>query len=210
VRVASGLNITWLQNLGTERVGAQLSIAVDPKDRKTVYVAWGDGLDPANFTLHVRSSNDGGLTWSPSDLKTVVSATNPALAINREGTVGFLYQKLVNPGTCQGGGPGIACWETHFEQHRHHAWKDLAQPLANVPDNVSNYLTLGDYNHVLAVGETFHGAFSANNYPDKKNFHPAVKFHRHVDWVTHKLFADAAHTVPVSPSVDPFYFKVSD
>ena len=209
VLVATGLAMTWMGDLGQERVGSQLSIAVDPRDSQIVYVAWGDGLNPSNFTLHVRNSTDGGKTWSTTDLKTIASATNPALAINDKGTVGFLYQKLVNPGTCAGGGPGVPCWETHFEMGRKTDWRDLHRPLANVPDNAGSF-PLGDYDHVLAVGEKFYGAFSANNYPDRSNFYSDVKFHRHVDWGAHKLFADPAHTIAVAPSVDPFFFTVED
>ncbi|MFZ0821626.1 MAG: hypothetical protein WAM91_16295 [Candidatus Acidiferrales bacterium] len=209
VRVATGLSMTWLGNLGQERVGSQLSIAVDPNDSQIVYVAWGDGLNPNNFTLHVRNSTDGGKTWSATDLKTVESATNPALAINSKGRVGFLYQKLVSPGTCAGGGPGVPCWETHFERGKKTDWSDLRHPLANVPDNAGSF-PLGDYVHVLAVGERFYGAFSANNYPDKGNFYSDVKFHRYVDWGAHKLYADAAHTTFVAPSVDPFFFSIEE
>lgn len=209
VLVATGLVMTWLGDLGHERVGTQLSIAVDPENSQIVYVAWGDGANPANFTLHVRNSTDGGNTWSGSDLKTVASATNPALAINSKGTVGFLYQKLVSPGTCQGGGPGVACWETHFERGRNTDWHDLSRPLSNTPDNIA-FFPLGDYEHLLSVGEKFYGAFCANNFPDKDNFFHDVRFQRHVDWTTHKLFADAAHTIVVAPSIDPFEFSVEE
>jgi len=40
---------------------------------------------------------------------------------------------------------------------------------------------LGDYDNVLAIGKSFTGAFSANNYPDSRNFYPGVKFQRYVD-----------------------------
>lgn len=207
VRVATSLAMSWLGDLGNERVGAQLSIAVDPKDSKKVYVAWGDGANPNNFTLHLRRSLDGGKTWSSSDLKTVGNATNPALAINDDGRVGFLYQQLVNPGTCKGG--GVACWETHFERQKGNTWKDLPYPLANVPDNAGGF-PLGDYVHLMAVEDKFYGVFSANNFPDKSNFYPDVKYQRQVDWNTHQLFGDAAHTVVVSPSIDPYFFTVDD
>ena len=209
VLVATGLAMSWLGDLGQERVGAQLSIAVDPKDSQKVYVAWGDGANPANFTLHVRRSVNGGKTWTSSDLKTVANATNPAFAINDDGRVGFLYQQLVNPGTCQGGGPGIPCWETHFERLKGSTWKDLPHPLANVPDNDGGFPE-GDYIHLMAVEDKFYGAFCANNYPDQANFYPGVKYQRQVDWTTHQLFADVAHTIAVSRSADPFFFKVED
>jgi len=209
VRVATGLVMSWLGDLGLERVGAQLSIAVDPKDSQKVYVAWGDGANPNNFTLHVRRSTDGGKTWSASDLKTVSTATNPALAINDDGRVGFLYQQLVNPGTCKRSGGGTSCWETHFERLKGSKWKDLPHPLANVADNAGGF-PLGDYVHLMAVEDKFYGVFSANNYPDTANFYPNVKYQRQVDWSTHQLFSDAAHTMVVSHSVDPFFFTVED
>ena len=209
VLVATGLSMSWLGDLGNERVGAQLSIAVDPKDSQKVYVAWGDGANPNNFMLHVRRSSDGGKTWSTSDLKAVSTATNPALAINDDGRVGFLYQQLVNPGTCKGGGAGVPCWETHLERLKGSTWKDLPHPLANVPDNAGGF-PLGDYVHLMAVEDRFYGVFSANNYPDTDNFYPKVKYQRQVDWSTHKLYGDAAHTIVVSPSVDPYFFTVDD
>jgi len=206
IRVATGLAMVWYEYLGRERVGSQLSLAVNPTDWRIVYVAWGDGLDPANFTLHVRNSIDGGKTWGKTDLKTVPAATNPALAINTEGTVGFLYQKLVKPGTCIGPA-GFGCWETHFELGKGSNWHDLPHPLSNTPDNLGDF-PLGDYDNVLAVGKKFYGAFSANNSPDRANFYPGVKFQRYVDWTAHKLFGDAAQTVVVKPSIDPFEFAV--
>lgn len=208
VRVAINLSMSWLGGLGLERVGDQLSIAVDPEDSQKVYVAWGDGANAGDFELHVRQSSDGGRTWSKSDLKTVHKATNPALAVNDDGRVGFLYQQLVKEGTCKGG-PAVPCWETHFERLKGSTWRDLPHPLANVPDNAGNF-PLGDYIHVMAVGDKFYGAFSANNYPDKANFYPGVKYQRHVDWRTHQLFGDRAHTMVVPSSVDPYFFTVSE
>jgi hypothetical protein len=208
VRVVTNQNIVWFANLGTQRIGTQLSTAVDPTNRLIVYVVWAEGSTAANYTLHVRKSVDGGATWS-ADLKTIVAATNPALAVNTDGKLGFLYQKLVNPGTCHGGGPGVACWETHFEIYNGTAWTDLPHPLANVPDNAGSF-SLGDYDHVLALGKDFYGAFSANNFPDTQNFYPGVQYQRYVDWSSHTLFADAAHTSSAAPSVDPYFFHVQD
>jgi hypothetical protein len=206
VRVVSGVSVVWAGALGNERLqGSQISIAVDPNDSNNVYVAWADGTS-ANYTLHVRHSTDGGAHWG-ADVKTVTPADNPALAINKLGVVGFLYQKFVNPGTCHGGGAGVPCWETHFETYDGTTWTDLPHPLANVPDNAGGF-PLGDYVHVLAIGQDFYGAFAANNYPDTNNFYPGVQYQRYADFTSHTLFADAGHTTTVSPSFDPFFFHV--
>jgi len=113
-RVAIGVPLRWAADFGSQiTLSSQISIAVDPSSRQTVWLAWADGASPtaSNYTLHVRRSTDGGQTWT-GDLRAVVPATNPALAINNSGKVGFLYQKFVNPGACAGGG---SCWETHLE-----------------------------------------------------------------------------------------------
>jgi hypothetical protein len=44
-------------------------------------------------------------------LITVTSATNPALAVNNQGTIGFLYQQLVGTGAAQQ-------FVTHFPDKR--------------------------------------------------------------------------------------------
>ncbi len=109
MRVVTGASRTPLGALlGTQRVGAQCAIAVDPRDSSTVYIAWADGTTGANQTIHVRSSTNRGAagSWS-GDLTTVASATNPGLAINRHGAVGFLFQRLHSSG-------GLNRWETHF------------------------------------------------------------------------------------------------
>ena len=112
--------------LGTQRVGGQCAIAVDPRNSSIVYIAWADGTAGANQTIHVRRSTDRGVTWSASDIRTIANATNPGLAINQHGRVGFLYQQLHNPG-------GGNRWNTRFE-----SWDDdLGSPtnvsLADVP-----------------------------------------------------------------------------
>lgn len=209
VRVVQGVSIVSGGELGNERlVGSQLSIAVDPNDSNTVYVAWADGTS-ANYTLHVRHSSTGGTSWDTADLISVSPADNPALAINKDGLIGFLYQKYVSAGTCHGGGTGVACWETHFETYDGTTWTDLPTPLANTPDNAGSF-PLGDYEHVMAVGRDFYGAFSASNYPDTANFYSGVQYLRYVNWSSHNLYADAGHTTPVNPSVDPFFFHITE
>jgi hypothetical protein len=78
-------------NLGTQRVGSSLTIAVDPTDSKRVYIAWCDGLASSSspYTLHVRRSDDSGQSWT-GDLFSVANTTNPGVAVNTSGVVGLL------------------------------------------------------------------------------------------------------------------------
>ena len=66
---------------------------------------------------------------------------------------------------------------------------------------------IGDYCHLVALGHEFFGIFSASNFPDRKNFPRGVKYQRHVNWSTHRLFANATKTTTVAPSIDPFFFR---
>jgi hypothetical protein len=67
---------------------------------------------------------------------------------------------------------------------------------------------LGDYDHLLAVGQTFFGIFSTNNTPDMANFPNGVKYQRNANFTTHKLL-NISGTAPVAVSIDPFFFKVT-
>jgi hypothetical protein len=200
MRVVTGVNrCPFASLLGTQRVGASGAIAVDPRDSTTVYIAWADGTTGANQTIHVRSSNTSGVTWSSADVRTIAAATNPALAINSHGEVGFLYQKLHNPGSGNR-------WETHFET----LVSASDTILADVPDSNGTYTgpnPIGDYAGLIAVGKNFYGIFCGNNTPDNANFPQGVTYQRNADFVTHTL-KDLAST-PVAASIDPFFFKVT-
>ena len=177
---------------------------MDPRDSNTVYVAWGDGSG-ATYTLHLRRSSDGGVTWS-GDLRTVVAATNPCLAINQLGTVAFMYQRLVNPGAGDR-------WQTHLERSVDgFATLPSDAILADVPDNNGSYTgtnPIGDYACLLAVGNDFYGVFSGNNTPDLANFPNGVIYQRNADFVTQTLLA-LDNVTPVAVSIDPFFFHVSE
>jgi hypothetical protein len=191
--------------LGTQRVGGgQPTIAVDPRDSRHVCIAWAEGYSAPIQALKVRCSTDGGATWS-GDLRTIPSATNPALAINSRGTVGFLYQKFVSSGI----------WETHLERSSNdfataptdiilHAFSSgfMNPPQGDLP--------LGDYLHLMAVGKDFYGVFSGWNRPQSNWFPNGVTYQRFASFTTNKLYADAAMTVIVPPSIDPFFFKVTE
>jgi hypothetical protein len=209
-RVAIGVPLRWRSDFGSQiSLSSQISIAVDPASSQTVWLAWADGASPtnSNYTLHVRRSTDGGQTWS-GDLRAVVPATNPALAINRNGKVGFLYQKFVNAGTCASGG---SCWETHLERTSDGVtWSDLVLANVSAAPHTAFHRDIGDYLHLMAVGRDFYGVFSADNAPNPANFPNHVSYLRYADFTTHQLFADAAHTIPVPTSIDPFFFHVTE
>jgi hypothetical protein len=206
VRVVQGITIPWRNShfLGQERVGSHLSIAVDPTNSNVVYLAWADFPNGnAPYTIHLRKSTDGGVTWS-GDLRAIANGICPALAVNSAGNVGFLYQTLTTNGTR---------WETHIEiSSDGFATAPAPIVLANVPSNapVSTFLPyLGDYIYLMAVGTTFYGIFSANNTPDNANFPNGVKFQRNANFATHQLL-NVDNVTPVPISIDPFFFTVAN
>lgn len=193
-------------NFGQERfVASNISIAVDPRNSSIVYIAWADfpgGVAP--YTLHVRRSNNRGATWT-GDLLTVQNATNPALAVNIHGKVGFLYQQVTGTGAAQR-------WETHLRRSVNSgaSWDDLvlARPPATTP--APQFIPyIGDYVHLMAVGKNFHGIFSASNTPNLANFPQGVTYQRNANFTTGTLFAVDGVT-PVAISIDPFYFRVTE
>ena len=201
-RVVTGVSIVPLSTtLGTQRIGSQLSIAVDPRDSQTVYLAWCDGTTAATYTVHVRRSTNGGQTWS-ADLRSIASATNCAIAINSHGKIGLLYQQLGNPGSGNR-------WRTHLEMSNDGfatAPTDLL--LADVPDQNGTYggsNPIGDYANVVAQGKDFYGIFSANNTPDNANFPNGVTYQRNANFGTQQLL-NVDNVTPVGVSIDPFFF----
>lgn len=201
VRVAIGVPRTPLGNvLGTQRVGGQCASAVDPRNSSIVYIAWADGTTGANQTIHVRRSVDRGVTWT-GDLATIATATNPALAINRHGAVGFLYQQLHNPGSGDR-------WQTHFQYTTDGFGSVTDLILADLADNKGSYTgpnPIGDYAGLIAVGKNFYGVFCGFNTPDNANFPSGVTYQRNANFATHVL-TDLANN-PVSASIDPFFFR---
>ncbi len=203
VRVVGNIAFNFNGFLGQQRVGGDVAIAVDPTDSATVYVAYAD-LQGSTYTLHVRRSTDGGATWSAADLRTVPNATNPALAINSNRTVGFLYQQLTGRGAQQR-------LVTHLERTVDGVhWTDLI--LATVPANIPAKQFdpyIGDYDHLLAVGRDFYGVFSANNTPDHADFPNGVVYQRNANFNTHTLL-DVDNRTSVHISIDPFFFKITE
>lgn len=88
-RVVQNSAFNFSAFLRQERTGGAVSIAVESTNTSVVYVSWCDNQNGV-YTTHLRQSSDRGVTWSP-DLIVVASATNPALAVNNQGIIGFLY-----------------------------------------------------------------------------------------------------------------------
>jgi hypothetical protein len=152
------------------------------------------------YTTHVRRSINRGVNWS-SDLLTVTNATNIALAIGCNGTVGVLYQQVTGSGAGQR-------WVTTLVQSRNGFASRQYSMLATVPatspaPTFQPYL--GDYVHLLAVGSDFRGIFSANNTPNLANFPSGVVYQRQVDFSSVTLRNGGA---TVGNSIDPFFFRV--
>jgi len=211
--VANNIPIPWTIasspspiRLGAQRITGHLSIAVDPSDSKRVFLAWGQGTGAADYTLHVRSSNDGGATWS-GDLITVARAVNPALAINSQGTVGFLYQALVSGDR----------WETHLLRSagdfaptstRDTTLHQGVLPAQDAGNGDRGGGPLGDYKYLMAVGADFYGVFSASNEPNPQNFPAGVEYRRGHDFTNNRLLAPDGSRVEAS--IDPFFFIASE
>lgn len=202
-RVVQGVRFTWGDTLGQQRMGGDVTIATDPRDSDTVYVAWGDVRPGSGYTLHVRRSTDRGVTWSPNDLRTIRRATNPSLAVNSQGVVGLLYQQVTGTGAA-------ARWVTQLDRSADGVnWTNLV--LARVPANEPSpqfQPYIGDYDHLLAVGRDFLGIFSANNTPDRNNFPNGVTYQRNHDFATRRLLG-TNNTSQVDVSIDPFFFRLS-
>ena len=204
-RVATALsfpfNSTGVAANGQERWGGDITIAVDPRNSSTIYLAYST-LIASVYSLRVTRSIDRGVTWSAT-LLTVSNAKNPGLAVNSLGKIGFVHQQFTGSGATQR-------WETHYRDSTDGVtWTDtvLCSALSQSPTRTfSPYL--GDYLYMMAVGKDFYGIFSANNTPDLTNFPQGVTYLRNHDFTTRKLFALNGVTV-VSPSIDPFFFKVT-
>jgi len=202
VRITTGVNLPGFSVLyiGQQRIDGDLSIAVDPNNSATVYACWGD-YKGGTYSIFVTKSVDSGATWSPS-LRSIDNATNPALAINTAGRVGFLYQHATGPSSSQR-------WQTTLELTTNDFASTTTYILANTPASApakAGDPYLGDYLYMMAVGHSFYGIFSANNTPDLANFPNGVSYQRNADFAT-KTLLDLSNN-PVLISIDPFVFKV--
>lgn len=199
--VTRGITVPWHNTgfIGSERVGGDLAIAVNPKNSSAVYIAWTDLQNNSVYTLHVSNSTDRGLTWS-KDLRTIPNAKNPSIAVNSVGNVGFLYQQHTKQNR----------WETHFEWTKDNFQNHEDFLLATVPDNnpPRSFLPYnGDYDQLLAIDQNFYGIFSTSNIPDRNNFPHDVTYQRVSDFNNQTL--SDLEGKRVQPSIDPFFFKAT-
>ncbi len=200
-RVVQNVSIPFSNapTLGQERIGSTLSIAVDPTNSDVVYVSWADRINNgATYTVHLRRSTDRGVSWS-GVMVTAPNATNSAVAVADNGTVGFLFQQVT-----------ANRWETHLLQSLDGFTTVLEDGvLATVPANTPQLRFLpyiGDYTFLLAANGNFQGVFSAGNTPDSTNFPSGVVYQRAADFATETLLDRNGQSVAVS--IDPFYFRV--
>jgi hypothetical protein len=207
VRVARCIHVPF--NAGLEasfgqerRVAANVSIAVDPRNSRTVYVAWADSSGGLHYALHVRRSTDGGATWGKV-LITIPNATNPALAVDSAGSVGFLFQQLLGLGPLTQWNTRLLVSDDAFVTTR--SFTLAATPASDPLAQITPYI--GDYDQLVALGDTFYGAFSASNAPDSTHFPNGVVFQRRADFSSKRLLNTGGQsTVPIS--IDPYFFRV--
>ena len=198
--------VAWNRCLGQDRLGGDLAIAVDPRDKNKVYLVWSDWAKN-RVTLHLKYSTNGGRDWSDTK-RDIPDAKNPGLAVNTQGMVAFLYQQVMKT-------PEGYFWMTQLEQTTDD-FKTTPRPLtlAKFPTDPWLYqsccdsILLGDYLHLVAVGKDFYGVFSSDNTPDPSHFPSRVKFLRKADFNSKKLLDQQGKYV--DPSIDPFFFKVTE
>lgn len=205
--VATGLTWTFnsgVSGMGQARIGDRFSIAVDPRNSQTVYIAFVDRAPAAGINtnrLHIQVSTDGGNSWS-ADLLTINNITIPQLAVNVRGEIGLLYQQLTGTAPNQQ-------WVTRFRQSDDGGatWSNtvLHQAPSNTPAaTFAPYL--GDYGGLVASGKDFYGIFSGNNTPNNANFPSGVTYQRNANFGTNVL-RNQTNTANVAISIDPFFFE---
>ena len=196
----------WNKCLGGDRLGGDLAIAVHPTDPSKVYLVWSDFANN-RISLHLNCSTDGGKSWS-NNKRDIPDAKNPGLAINAKGAVGFLYQQVVK--TSEGD-----MWLTQFERIADD-FKGPPNPLILAKFPVSELpacaspddggLFLGDYLHLMSVGNDFYGIFPSCNVPDLSRFPYGANFQRLTK--NGKLVDEKGNEV--TRSIDPFFLKVTE
>lgn len=211
LRVAKDRQIAWTMTpdgrFGSERVGGDLAVAVDPNNANVAYLVWSESNEPkkVNPSLHVLKVVEGGKSVAEIAVATIPNAKNPGIAVANDGTVGLLYQSLSPPFF---GGE----WSTHFRWTRDNFATSHDIVLATFKDGAPSLHAppyLGDYLNLIAVGDVFQGVFSSSNRPDLSRFYgdATVRYQRNADWNQKVLLAkDGATKIP--ESIDPFFVEI--
>ena len=98
VRVVAGVTVPPVGTLlGTQRVSSRIAIAVDPRNRQRVYLAWCDGAVTARLAVHAARA---AIRQRRRDLDRRLAHDrqrheNPGLAVNVQGVAALMYQQLV-------------------------------------------------------------------------------------------------------------------
>lgn len=192
---------------GERRTYTHVAVAVSPGESKHVVAAWGDTAGPTvGMTLRIRESVDGGKTWGAS--YSVPRSLNPALAINKSGTVAFAWQHLTQ-GPAQRWKTQVALFARGKVEAGPHSTFTLSDHRADLPAPcIVPYI--GDYIDLKSVGTTFYGAFSASSDLDPANFPRGIHYLRdkHVGAGTSCPIAGSGNGEP-ELTVDPYFFSVS-
>ena len=186
VGVIAAANESLPQNrLGSERLGSDLSIAIDPSNSSRVAVAFA-AISGGGPVVVVRLSTNAGATWQEVHT-TPASSALPAVAIAANGTIALLYTKY--------DGTNI---ETHLIQSANNFSTSVDETLsrfANASLPVEFQPFIGDYEDLVAVENTFYGTFSASNDVNAFSITPVMLRDKTM----------LGNGVPFS--IDPFFFK---
>jgi hypothetical protein len=240
-KVIQNMTVPWtpLNNSGTklgappnfQRLGGDISVAVNPTNPLDVAMAY-TVLDGAKHSqVHVVVSIDGGATFL-KDMQFSLPGFNsglPNVAVAASGNIGLLYDTFDGKDFITHLARATANLGTIVDQK-------LSDFPATNPGGNGTGLYVGDYQGLVAVGNTFFGTFSASNNPDPKdasrNTFPddaQVLFQRNLsvngvfkdnskkpfDLKTLKLTDTAflagqkAGGIPPDPSIDPYFFSAS-
>jgi hypothetical protein len=211
VQYADPSTVDGNKDFGQERRQVMdLGIGVHPTDHTRLVVGWAE-KSPTTAThtaLHFAYSQDGGSNWAISPW-VIDHATNPTLAIASDGAIGVLYQELVTE-------EGNERWKTELAVSIDNlatapSVNLLASVLASAP-TIEADPYLGDYMHLEAVGASFYGVFSASNdlstglFPD---LCPATTCNGQRSYNSDGHPVGRKKTITVSPSIDPYFFRMS-
>jgi hypothetical protein len=197
-------------SLGLERVGSDLSIAVDPKNANHVYVGFAEVPGDSNsgqIRVRVMESSDGGGSWTQkftTGANPNFRSGLPALSVTADGQVGLMYT-------------AFDAVNNKLEQH----FVRTSNNFLNVNDSVLERFTngnvafkispyLGDYMDLVAVGKDFYGVFSSSNNLNDANFPLGLPlFQRETMGGPGTFLLTDLSGNPVDFSVDPFFFTTA-